>query len=339
MKTLVSHYQKVKEKLKSRLEARNKVEEVVKIVLDEINKLTDLNGEYIKELTPPQARLARDMLEAMKGNLQMLTSVELREEIVDIPENSFDISGVQAELNKNILSPLTTAIQTQRNIQTWTSPNYYKQRFLRPLQQSRVIVSSLLAAGVAGTLEGGIEWGLVGAIIGLITGSVFIKVFKQREISSNTEINSEVEPIQSQFKISIDIDKLLTYLYHNFQSIDQTIYAYGSKSETSPKNGLENNLELLEYLQELMADALDEEIKLPITVRRRIEQAITILRRYGIEAHVYQRSLSPDKAWEMFYFEPSLDPSIKDYVTLKHAFVKDEQVLLPGSVIEPASSN
>ena len=38
----------------------------------------------------------------------------------------------------------------------------------------------------------------------------------------------------------------------------------------------------------------------------------------------------------MFYFEPSIDPNITDYVTLKHAFVKDERVLLPGSVIEPS---
>ena len=49
MKTLVSHYQKIKDKVKSRLDAANNLEEVVKIVRDEINQLTDLNGEYIKE--------------------------------------------------------------------------------------------------------------------------------------------------------------------------------------------------------------------------------------------------------------------------------------------------
>jgi hypothetical protein len=337
MKTLVSHYQKIKEKLKFRLEAVDTVEEVVKIVRDEINQLTDLNGEYIKELTPPQARLARNMLEGMKENLQILTSVELQEKSVNIPEKSFDISEVQAELNKNILSPLSNAIQTQRNIQNWTSPNYYKQIFLQPLQKSRVIVSSLLAAGLAGTLEGGIKWGLAGAIIGLITGGVFGKVVKQKELPP-TAFNSQEDIIQEQTKISIDIDKLLNYLYQNFQSIDQTISAYGVKEEKSTQSDLENNLELLEYLQELMADALDEETQLPITVRRRIEQAITILRRYGIEAHVYQPNLEIEKAWNMFYFEPSIDPNITDYITLKHAFVKDEKVLLPGSVIEPSSN-
>ena len=192
MKSLVSHYQKIKDKLKSRLDTTNTVEEVLKIVLDEINQLTDLNGEYIKELTPPQARLARNMLQGMKENLQILSSVALEDLTVDVSEKSFDISEVQAELsrniNQNVLSPLNSAIQTQKNIQNWTSPNYYKQILLQPLQKSRVIISSLLAAGLAGTLEGGITWGLVGAVIGLITGGVFGKVVKQKQlphISSN----------------------------------------------------------------------------------------------------------------------------------------------------------
>ena len=339
MKSLVSHYQKIKDKLKSRLDATNTVEEVLKIVLDEINQLTDLNGEYIKELTPPQARLARNMLQGMKENLQILSSVALEDLTVDVSEKSFDISEVQAELsrniNQNVLSPLNSAIQTQKNIQNWTSPNYYKQILLQPLQKSRVIISSLLAAGLAGTLEGGITWGLVGAVIGLITGGVFGKVVKQKQLP-DIGSNSTDEAIQNQTKITIDNQKLLSYLYNNFQSIDQTVLAYAVKEEKTNKPDLENNLDLLEYLQELMADALDEETKLPISVRRRIEQAITILRNYGIEAKVYQPSLEGNKAWDMFYFEPSIDPNITDYVTLKHAFVKDERVLLPGSVIEPS---
>ena len=123
MKTLVSRYQNIKDKLKSHLEATTTVEEVVKIVENEIKQLIDLNGEYIKELTPPQARLARNMLQGMREHLTILNSVELQESSANIPEKSFDISEVQAELNKNILSPLTTAIQTSRNIQSWTSPN------------------------------------------------------------------------------------------------------------------------------------------------------------------------------------------------------------------------
>ena len=339
MKSLVSHYQKIKDKLKSRLDATNTVEEVLKIVLDEINQLTDLNGEYIKELTPPQARLARNMLQGMKENLQILSSVALEDLTVDVSEKSFDISEVQAELsrniNQNVLSPLNSAIQTQKNIQNWTSPNYYKQILLQPLQKSRVIISSLLAAGLAGTLEGGITWGLVGAVIGLITGGVFGKVVKQKQLP-HISSNYPDKAIQNQTRITIDINQLLNYLYQNFQSIDQTILAYGTKEEKTNQPDLENNLDLLEYLQELMADALDEENKLPISVRRRIEQAITILRNYGIEAKVYQPSLEGNKPWDMFYFEPSIDPNITDYVTLKHAFVKDERVLLPGSVIEPS---
>ena len=328
MKTLVSHYHKIKDKLKSHLEAANTVEEIVDIVRSEINQLTDLNGEYIKELTPPQARLARNLLQGIKENIQILASVEIQLLMADIPENTFDIYEV--------LSPVTNAIQTQKNIQKWTSPNYYKQIILQPLQKSRVIASSLLAAGLAGTLEGGITWGIVGAAIGLVTGGVFGKVVKYKELEGVTS-QAEEKKDKNQTKILINIDKILNYLYQNFQLIDQTITGYGLKEEKSSQSGIENNLELLEYLQELMADALDEEIQLPISVRRRIKQAVTILRGYGIEARVYQPSLEADKAWDMFYFEPSIDPNITDYVTLKHAFIKDERVLLPGSVIEPTT--
>jgi hypothetical protein len=115
-----------------------------------------------------------------------------------------------------------------------------------------------------------------------------------------------------------------------------TVAAYGAREEKALKPGLENDLDLLEYLQDLMADALDQQTQLPIAVRRRIEQAATILRHYGIEARVYQSSEEQDLG--MFYFEPSLDPEITDYITLKHAFVKDDQVLLPGYVIEPHSN-
>jgi len=120
-----------------------------------------------------------------------------------------------------------------------------------------------------------------------------------------------------------------------------TVSAYGAREEKAPLPGLENNLDLLEYLQDLMADALDEQTQLPIAVRRRISQATTILRHYGIQTRVYQPSEEEDleiEAESMFYFEPSLDPEITDHITLKHAFVQDGQVLLPGYVIKPASS-
>ncbi len=336
MKTLVSYYQEIKENLKSQLEAVETTEQVVKIVQDEINKLADFNGDYIGGLTPPQARLATVMLKILNQYTSTLILVKLQE-LTPNANSHFQSEVSLTELASNTLSPLTKIFQIEKNLQALRSLNYYKQVLLQQVRQSREVMSSLLAGGIAGTLAGGYVWGVIGAI----TGGVIGKVVQPQKSPENTDVAFLPEPPKNEFKIGIDIDRLLDHLYQAFQSIDITVAAYGAREEKAPLPGLENNLDLLEYLQDLMADALDEQTQLPTVVRRRIEQATTILRRYGIQARVYQPSEKQDlgmEAWSMFYFEPSLDPEITDYITLKHAFIKDNQVLLPGYVIEPASS-
>ena len=349
MKTLISHYQETKEKLKSQLEAAQTIEEVVKIAQNQINSLTDFNSEYIKGLTPPQARLARTMLKALYESIGVLQAVKLEEHILNSASQDNtahkSFSGLNlTQIASNSLSPLKKIADTQKNLNNLTSPNYYKQVLLQPLRTNRVVASSLMAAGLAGTLEGGLSWGLLGAIIGGITGGMFGKVVGQKPESEENNIwtKPETESTIVKSKLKVDINYLLSQLYQAFQSIDLSVAAYAnrSKEEKVSLPGLENNLDLLEYLQELMADSLDEEIQLPVSVRRRIEQATTILRHYGIEALVYQHTQEQDADPTddlMFYFEPSIDPEITKYITLKHALVKDGRVLLPGCVIEPAS--
>ena len=345
MKTLISHYQEIKQKLQSQFETAATVEEIVKIAQNEVNSLANLDSDYIKGLTPPQARLARTMLKALHESIGVLQAVKLEEHT---PHNAAQKSlpGVDlTELASKSLSPLKKIVQTQKNLQNLTSPDYYKQALLQPLQTNRLVASSLMAAGLAGTLEGGLSWGLLGAIIGGITGGMFGKVVGEKP-SPEEEENNFSEPetgiAATESKLKVDINYLLSQLYQAFQSIDLSVAAYANKNKEEKVSlpGLESNLDLLEYLQELMADALDEEIQLPVSVRRRIEQATTILRHYGVEARVYQ----PNQEQEtgaiddlMFYFEPSLDPTVREYITLKHALVKDGRVLLPGCVIEPAS--
>lgn len=349
MKTLISHYQETKEKLKSQLEAAQTIEEVVKIAQNEINSLMDFNSEYIKGLTPPQARLARNMLKALREYIGILQVVKLQSSVPDSSVSNITpgkpFSGIDlTEIASNSLSPFKKIVDTQKNLNNLTSPDYYKQVLLQPLRSNRVVASSLVAAGLAGTLEGGLSWGLLGAIIGGITGGMFGKVVGK---SSSEEVETFTEgeiPVATliESKLDVDINSLLSQLYQAFQSIDLSVGAYGNKSKEDKVSlpGLENNLDLLEYLQELMADGLDEEVQIPVSMRRRIAQATTVLRHYGIEALVYQHTQESDAAKAddlMFYFEPSIDPEITEHITLKHAFVKDGRVLLPGSVIEPVS--
>jgi hypothetical protein len=344
MKTLVSYYPQLKEKLKAQLEAVETTEEVVKILQEEISKLADLNSDYIRELTPPQARLATILLRVFNQYTSILILVKQQNSTSNSSVQSNQIANSQLESRMsltdstaNALSPFTKIFHIEQNLQALTSPDYYKQVWLQQMQQNYHLISTLLAGGLSGLLAGGYLWGFVGAI----TGGVIGTIIQPKKLSESTDIASLPEPDKNEIKIGIDIDRLLNYLYQAFQSIDITVAAYGERGEKAPLPSLENNLDLLEYLQELMADALDEKIQLPTAVRRRIEQAATILRHYGIQARIYQPSEEQEqerKTLPMFYFEPSLDPEITDYITLKHAFVKDDQILLPGYVIEPTSS-
>lgn len=335
MKTLISDYQQIKERLKSQLEDVEKTEQVVQIVQAEINQLADLSGDYIKGLTPPQARLATVMLKALNQYTSILMSVKLPESTAQFPEKS----NTQEDLTKLTSSPpFSNIIQIDKNIKTLTSVDSYKQVFVKQVQNNSAVISSLVTGGIAGTLAGGESWGLIGAITGGLLGKII-----QQIGSENTNVTSSVIPPKIELKI--DINKLLDHLYQAFQSIDLIVATYGTRDgtreEKASKPGLENHLDLLEYLQDLMADALDKDTQLPTAVRRRIEQAVTLLRRYGIETRVYQPQQEQNlgiEPWSMFYFEPSLDPNVTDYLTLKHAFVKDDQVILPGSVVEPAAS-
>jgi hypothetical protein len=317
MATLINYYQQIKDKLKSQLQLSTAPEVAVKVIQREIDALTDINSEYMQSLTPPQARLARTMLQSLSQYTSVLLLVK--------PQVDDNIQQQQpnfTELTAKLVSPITNVIQ---------APNY-KQVLIQKAQQSRELISSLLAGGLAGVLEGGWYWGLIGAAIGGITGGTIAQVIKPKKFTEN--LANQASQL-SVAEVSIDIDKLLNYLYQALQSIDITVAAYRNEDKIS-RSGIENNLDLLEYLQDLMADGLDDHIQLPVTVRRRIEQAASVLRHYGIEAHTYKSNYKPNVDQDMFYFEPSLDAEVNDYITLKHALVKDNRVLLPGYVIEPS---
>lgn len=312
MTTLISYYQQVKDKLKSQLQPNTAPEVAVKVIQREINALTDINSEYMQSLTPPQARLAQTLLQSLSQYTSVLLLVKPQ-----IDENNVLAQPNFTELTTKLVSPIKNAI---------TAPNY-KLALIQKAQQSRELLSSLLAGGLAGVVEGGWYWGLIGAAIGGITGGTIAQVIKPKKENQALEIN---QPAVAE--VNIDIDKLLNYLYQALQSIDITVAGYRNEDKV-PKEGIENNLDLLEYLQDLMADGLDDSINLPVSVRRRIEQAASILRHHGIESRTYQ----PNVDQNMFYFEPSLDAEVTDYITLKHALVKDNRVLLPGYVLEPTT--
>ncbi len=320
MPTLISYYQEIKDQLRTQLEASETTEQIVNILQDEVNKLADLNGDYIRGLTPPHARIAMFMLNQLNQYTSTLSLIQLQ----DSTPNS-DKGSTLAVQPLNIL------------VQKIASTNYFQPMFSQLVQQNRNVIN--ISAGFIIGMAGMAEGSLLGLIVAIITAGVIGKTLQPKNLPENKDFPSLPEPPKNQVKIGIDIHRLLNYLYQALQSIDNIVDAYREREEKVPLSvpvpGLENHPDVLEFLQDLMADALNEQTQLAASVRRHIKQAETILKHYGIQALVYQPAMEGKL---MFDFERCLDTKISDYVTLKHAFVKGDQVLLSGRVIKPASS-
>ena len=88
MITLVAIYQERKNSLKTQLENAKTIKQVVQILKDEITWLKNMEGEYIRELTPSQAQIALERLEELSLSLNMLTAVKVLESPASKPNPS-----------------------------------------------------------------------------------------------------------------------------------------------------------------------------------------------------------------------------------------------------------
>lgn len=200
-----------------------------------------------------------------------------------------------------------------------------------PFGEASAALVGAASATASATLIGGPLAIAFGTIIGVTAGVIVNYASDTDKTTTERTQPQEIEP-------NIDIQKLLSNLNQAFADIDRAVKAYIPDEPAKPS--LKEHRDLLEYLQNLMADALDEQVEMPTQMRKRIEQAAMILRHYGIEAKDYHESEKQSfgiDPWSMFDFEPGIEPEIQEYVTLKHAFVKDGQVLLRGRVIEPTT--
>lgn len=295
MTTLVAIYQERKNNLKTKLENAKTTKEVVEILKDEITWLRDIEGEYIRELTPSQARLALERLEELSLSLNMLTAVKVLESPASKP-----------------------------------NPSESKSK------NSANIIQGTLIGSAVGVFTSGALGLLIGGGVGAVTSIVAAEL-----ISKEQNQDKVVTPVASEEnKLEVDVDVFLSYFSQAFESIDNAVVADGNKQKKPiPKNTLEEHSDVLQFLQDLIGETLDEQAGISPLMRRQIERISTILKPYDIEVLVYQPNTEQLRnAFPFFEFEPSLDPNLQEYVILKPAFVKGDEVLLRGRVIEPAFS-
>jgi len=304
MSTLENYYTQIETKLCQEIKRATALEQVVQIIQDEIRIISHHDSEYILGLTDSQRTLAWERLESLSKSFNILTAIKLPQ------------------------------VHAEENSQSHHHKPHHKDNSNQ--EMIRNIGIGALSGGIAGTLTGvpivGTAVGIaVGAGVG-VASNLMPKNEETEKVESKTTVENEVP------RLRINPDLILSNLSQGFKEIDLAVARCLKDRKKQPdKPSLDKLTDVLEVLQDLMGEELDDQNQIPALVSKQLKRIPSVLRHYGMETRVYQPKGEPSSQdWAMFEFEPSLEPDLQEYVTMKPAFVKGDEVILQGRVIEPA---
>ncbi|BAZ50027.1 hypothetical protein NIES4103_26410 [Nostoc sp. NIES-4103] len=144
---------------------------------------------------------------------------------------------------------------------------------------------------------------------------------------------TSVEPLEiPQPVLRVDSKVFLDNLGDALNTIDLAVARFEEGNKIESDRTIEELPELLNFLQRLMGASF---LNKPQMAGELVKLLPQILMSQGIRAQIYQPQESHSYR-EYFDFEPSIDPSSKDYVTITPALLKGDRLLTRGRVIEPA---
>lgn len=305
MKSLIDYYTQIETRLSKEIQRATTQEQVVQIIQDKIRIISHHDSEYILGLTDSQRTLAWEKLESLSKSFNILTAIKLPQ--------------VHAEEH--------------------SQSHHHKPHHKDNSNQEMIHIGiGALSGGIAGTLTGvpivGTAVGIaVGAGVG-VASNLMPKNEETEKVESKTTVENEVP------RLRLNLSLILSNLSQGFKEIDLAVARCLEDRKKQPdKPSLDKLTDVLEVLQDLMGEELDDQNQIPTLVSKQLKRIPSVLRHYGMEARVYQPKGEPsDQDWAMFEFEPSLEPDLQEYVTMKPAFIKGDEVILQGRVIEPQTT-
>ncbi|MDZ8107834.1 MAG: hypothetical protein RM338_19745 [Nostoc sp. DedQUE12a] len=158
-----------------------------------------------------------------------------------------------------------------------------------------------------------------------------LEVVLQLEKNKSTSVESLEIP---QPILRVDSKVFLDNLADAFNTIDLAIARFEEGNKIESNDTIEELPELLNFLQRLIGASF---LNQPQMTNELVKLLPQILMSQGIRFSIYQPQ-QPHSNREYFDFEPSIDSSTKDYVTITPALLKGDRLLSRGRVIEPAYS-
>jgi hypothetical protein len=298
MKTLLTLFSEGRSELQTEIDKATSLEQVVKLVQ---NRLDGLERIYIGELSVAQVRLVSFFLDTLRQSLVTLTAANK--------------TGVSDPDPQQIINQVTRF-----------SP---KSLILKLLQ-------GVICIGILGALFS-LSQTAPGAWMTILLMSVLVGLEVAIQFDKDNHENLSGSPQlgeASQLSVRIDSKVLLDNLADALNTIDLAVASAGEVKKPLGSSGIEELPELLDFLQRLWGASFLEKPQMTLELAKLLPQ---ILMEQGIRAQIYR----PDDEHsyrEYFDFEPSIDRSVKDYVTLTPALLKGDRLLRRGRVIEPAYS-
>ena len=298
MKTLLSLFGKERSKLETEIDKANNPNQVVKLVQ---NRLDDLERNYIGELSITQVRLASFFLDTLRQSIGTLTAAN--ETRISQPEPQ-QISNQARRLPSNSL-------------------------ILKILQG--LISLSILGSLFSLTQDTPGAWMAILLTIVLVGLEVVLQLDKgnQENRATSTQPLQVPQPI-----VQIDSKILLDNLGDALNTIDLAVASTEQVKKPLDASGIEELPELLNLVQRLLGASFLGKSQMALELTKLLPQ---ILMEQGIRAQIYQPN-DAHSGREDFDFEPSIDRTAQDYVTITPALVKGDRLLRRERVIEPVYS-
>jgi hypothetical protein len=298
MKTLLTLFSKERSELETQIDKAATPEQVVKLVQ---NRLDNLERSYIDNLSVTQVRLASFFLDTLRHSISTLTAAN--ETRVSEPE------------------PQQSTNQATR---------FPSNRLILKVIQGLVGIS-ILSSLFSLTQDAPGAWMAILLMLVLVGLDVVLQLDKDKP-ANRSDSPVSVEALQPT--VQVDSQVLLDNLADALNTIDLAVTSAGETKKPLDSSGIEELPELLNLVQRLMGASFLAKPQMALELTKLLPQ---ILMEQGIRAQIY-RPNDESSGREYFDFEPSIDRTAKDYVTITPALVKGDRLLRRGRVIEPAYS-
>jgi hypothetical protein len=262
------------------------------------SRLDNLERIYISELNLTQVRLATFFLDMLRQSIATLAAANQSQ----VPPNE------------------------QKQI-----PNLDLAKF-SPNRLILKLLKALIYVGILGSLFSLTKIN-PGAWMAILLTSLLLGLEIVLQLDKNNSSTSEVLELP-QPVLRVDSNILLDNLADALNTIDLAVARFEEGNKSEDDRTIEELPELLNFLQRLMGASFLDQPQMAIALAKLLPQ---ILMSQGIRAQIYQPQASQSER-DYFDFEPSIDPSTKDYVTITPALLKGDRLLRRGRVIEPAYS-